>query len=86
MLCVLWRQLSELLYLRQGSDIFKTSNDTMLPPGRPLPQGDSQYGSPGLDDFQRAKSVGLRFSLVSKLDSPSAASNADPTAHGLSLP
>ena len=55
-------------------------------PGRPRPQGDSQNGSPGFDAFHNAKSVGLRFSLVSKLDSPSAARSAEPTAQGLSFP
>jgi hypothetical protein len=54
-------------------------------PGRPWPQGESQKGSPGLDCFQSAKSVGERFSEVSKLHSPSAASSAEPTAQGLSL-
>jgi len=32
-----------------------------------LPQGDSQLGSPALDIFHNAKSVGLRFSLNTSL-------------------
>ena len=31
-------------------------------PGRPLPQGESHIGSPGLDAFHRAKSLALLFS------------------------
>lgn len=34
-------------------------------PGRPRPQGLSHHGSPGLEAFQRAKSVGRRFSACS---------------------
>ncbi|MNL44628.1 hypothetical protein D3C87_1672170 [compost metagenome] len=34
---------------------------SMCQPGRPGPQGESQEGSPGLEAFQRAKSMGWRF-------------------------
>ena len=40
---------------------------SMCQPGRPGPQGLSQYGSPGLAPFHRAKSPGLRL-LVAHLD------------------
>lgn len=33
----------------------------MCHPGLPLPHGDSQYGSSGLDRFHRAKSLGSRL-------------------------
>lgn len=36
---------------------------SMCHPGRPLPQGHGQDGSPGLEAFHRAKSLGDRFSL-----------------------
>ena len=39
-------------------------------PGRPLPQGESQDGSPGLDIFQRAKSRDDRFSESSAERAP----------------
>ncbi len=58
-------------------------------PGRPLPHGDSQNGSPALDFFHSAKSLALRFSPESRpalsAPSPSSASAALPTAHGASL-
>jgi hypothetical protein len=34
----------------------------MCQPGRPLPQGEGQNGSPALDFFQSAKSDAERFS------------------------
>lgn len=36
---------------------------SMCHPGRPLPHGDGQEGSPGLEAFQRAKSSGDRLLL-----------------------
>lgn len=36
---------------------------SMCQPGRPLPHGHGQDGSPGLEAFHRAKSLGDRFSL-----------------------
>ena len=55
-------------------------------PGRPLPQGEGQVGSPGLEAFHSAKSRGLRFSLVAKSASPSpASSSATEADEGLSL-
>ena len=42
----------------------------MCHPGRPGPQGESQVGSPGLADFHRAKSEGLRLRLSSATRSP----------------
>ena len=42
----------------------------MCHPGRPGPQGEPQVGSPGLADFQRAKSEGLRFLLSRATRSP----------------
>jgi len=36
---------------------------SMCHPGRPCPHGLSQYGSPLLEAFQRAKSDGERFSF-----------------------
>lgn len=53
------------------------------PPGRPVPQGLSQNGSPGLAAFHSAKSQGCRFSPPSE-HSPAKA--AAPTAQGFSLP
>ncbi len=43
---------------------------SMCQPGRPGPQGESQVGSPGLADFQRAKSEGLRLRLSRATRSP----------------
>ena len=43
---------------------------SMCQPGRPGPQGDPQVGSPGLADFHRAKSEGLRFLLSRATRSP----------------
>ena len=60
------------------------SNPSTHTPGRPLPQGLSQKGSPGLAPFHSAKSQGCRFSPVDSAASP--ASAAAPTAQGLSLP
>ena len=57
---------------------------SMCHPGRPGPQGLGQCGSPGLAAFQRAKSQAPRLSPAPP--SPSPASVAEPTAHGLSLP
>lgn len=37
---------------------------SMCQPGRPEPQGEGQLGSPGLDVFQSAKSLGLRLPEV----------------------
>lgn len=36
----------------------------MCQPGRPGPHGDGQAGSPGLDDFQSAKSAAERLPVV----------------------
>ena len=54
-------------------------------PGRPLPQGEGQEGSPALLAFHKAKSRPLFFSEFTKLVSPAAAKAVDPPAHGLSL-
>ncbi len=43
---------------------------SMCHPGRPGPQGDSQLGSPGLADFQSAKSAGPRFWSLTATRSP----------------
>ncbi len=52
---------------------------SMCQPGRPGPQGESQVGSPGLADFQRAKSEGLRLRLSRATRSPALLSSC---AHG----
>jgi hypothetical protein len=36
----------------------------MCQPGRPGPQAEGQAGSPGFEDFQRAKSAAERFPAV----------------------
>ncbi len=45
-------------------------------PGLPLPHGESHDGSPSLDCFHRAKSVGFFFSCVKSQRSPSPSANA----------
>ena len=63
---------------------------SMCQPGRPGPQGEGQDGSPGLDDFQSAKSDGCSFSLDDAFSdscpSASAVREALPTEAGDSLP
>lgn len=55
---------------------------SMCHPGRPGPQGDPQVGSPGLADFHRAKSEGLRFLLSRATRSPARLSSYAHAPHG----
>lgn len=75
-----------LLDIRMHLITLYTARWSVPPPGLPLPHGESQAGSPGLAAFHRAKSWELRFSLVSKFASLSAARVALPTDEGLHLP
>ena len=54
-------------------------------PGRPLPHGEGQEGSPALLAFHSAKSRPLFFSEFTKFVSPAAAKAVEPPAQGLSL-
>ena len=56
---------------------------SMCHPGRPGPQGLSQDGSPGFDDFQRAKSPGCFLSEVGSIRAPAWSSSG---SRWLSLP
>ena len=47
----------------------------MCQPGRPMPQGLSQAGSPGLAAFQTAKSSGSRLPGSSSTRTPSSSSS-----------
>ena len=80
-----WQPLPSY-FIKQGCLVPASPAHRSPAPGLPLPHGDAQNGSPGLDAFHSAKSVLARFSDVSKLASPSADNSAEPTAHGLSLP
>ena len=44
----------------------------MCQPGRPVPHGESQSGSPGFAAFQSAKSTGLRFCSSTSTRAPGA--------------
>ena len=44
---------------------------SMCQPGRPLPHGESQNGSPALESFQSAKSDAERFSPAAAVCVPS---------------
>jgi len=48
---------------------------SMCQPGRPVPHGDSQKGSPGFDAFQSAKSLSFFFLISDE----SAASTPSPS-------
>ena len=59
-------------------------------PGLPNPQGESQAGSPGFEDFQRAKSEAVRLPEVVAAEeerdpSPSSNSSLFPLLQGASL-
>ncbi len=43
---------------------------SMCQPGRPFPHGESHAGSPGLADFQSAKSTGLRLRSSTSMRAP----------------
>lgn len=56
-------------------------------PGLPFPHGESHDGSPGFENFHKAKSVGFIFSVFSSVRSPSPSAKAllSPNASGSNL-
>ena len=48
---------------------------SMCQPGRPLPQGEAQRGSPGLAAFQSAKSSGSRLAASTATRAPARSSS-----------